>query len=207
MMNQIANNLVDIEYIIVDQHLEIEGNESCIEFLLKANPILYNTEVELNQLYQINSEDVDLINKLEQILDLNQWEKFKAKAQKILKGMRFLDKSRKVTELSGSWRMCLALCKGLLVEPTILFLDEPTNHLDFEATLWLNNYLEEYKKALVICTHYKPFIENVGETIWFVNNFDNCGVKVYKIKYSIDSLSKYIKEKTNEIAEKNMKIN
>jgi len=76
------------------------------------------------------------------------------------------EKYRRLSEFSGGQRTKIAFLKLLLSKPDILLLDEPTNHLDIEATLWLEEYLKDYKKAFVVVSHDRMFLDNVaGEVI------------------------------------------
>ncbi len=76
------------------------------------------------------------------------------------------EKHRKLSDFSGGQRTRIAFLKLLLSKPDILLLDEPTNHLDIEATLWLEEYLKEYKKAFVIVSHDRMFLDNVAKEIY-----------------------------------------
>lgn len=75
-------------------------------------------------------------------------------------------KKRKLSEFSGGQRTKIAFLKLLLSKPDILLLDEPTNHLDIEATLWLEEYLKEYKKAFIVVSHDRMFLDNVAKEVY-----------------------------------------
>ncbi len=80
------------------------------------------------------------------------------------------EKQRKLYEFSGGQRTKIAFLKLLLSKPDILLLDEPTNHLDIEATLWLEEYLKNYKKAFVVVSHDRMFLDNVVNTVYEIKN-------------------------------------
>lgn len=79
-------------------------------------------------------------------------------------------KYRRLSEFSGGQRTKIAFLKLLLSKPDILLLDEPTNHLDIEATLWLEEYLKNYKKAFVIVSHDRMFLDNVADEIYEIEH-------------------------------------
>ncbi len=76
------------------------------------------------------------------------------------------EKQRKLYEFSGGQRTKIAFLKLLLSKPDILLLDEPTNHLDIEAVVWLEEYLKSYKKAFVVVSHDRMFLDNVASTVY-----------------------------------------
>lgn len=85
------------------------------------------------------------------------------KARRLLAGLGF-DREmqeRPTNKFSGGWRMRVSLARALYMEPTLLMLDEPTNHLDLNAVIWLDNYLQNWKKTLLIVSHDQSFLDNV----------------------------------------------
>lgn len=85
------------------------------------------------------------------------------KARRILAGLGFTKSmmEKKTKNFSGGWRMRISLARALFLEPTLLMLDEPTNHLDLNATIWLDNYLQQWKKTLLIVSHNQNFLDNI----------------------------------------------
>ncbi|XP_071657132.1 ATP-binding cassette sub-family F member 1 [Patagioenas fasciata] len=86
-----------------------------------------------------------------------------AKARRILAGLGFNPEmqNRATRKFSGGWRMRVSLARALFMEPTLLMLDEPTNHLDLNAVIWLNNYLQSWKKTLLVVSHDQGFLDDV----------------------------------------------
>lgn len=88
---------------------------------------------------------------------------FEAKASSILHGLGFSQQMmhRPTKDMSGGWRMRVALARALFVKPHLLLLDEPTNHLDLGAVVWLEAYLSTYNHILVITSHSQDFMDSV----------------------------------------------
>ena len=85
-----------------------------------------------------------------------------ARAAVILSGLGFsgADQRRPTREFSGGWRMRIALAQSLFVQPDLLLLDEPTNHLDVHAVTWLEEFLKNWEKTVVIVSHDRCFLNN-----------------------------------------------
>ncbi|MBE7637018.1 ATP-binding cassette domain-containing protein [Sneathiella sp. P13V-1] len=90
-----------------------------------------------------------------------------SRAAKILTGLGFdfEAQQRPCSSYSGGWRTRVALAATLFAEPDLLLLDEPSNYLDLEATLWLENFLRNYPRTLVMVSHDRNLLNNVIETI------------------------------------------
>ncbi|MDE0065611.1 MAG: ABC-F family ATP-binding cassette domain-containing protein [Acidimicrobiaceae bacterium] len=88
-------------------------------------------------------------------------------AQKVLAGLGFAetDADRSVTELSGGWRMRVALARLLLAKPDVLILDEPTNHLDVDSVAWLEQQLAAWPGALLFVSHDRDFIDAIADRV------------------------------------------
>jgi len=106
------------------------------------------------------------------------------KARRLLAGLGFNKEmqDRATNKFSGGWRMRVSLARALFIEPTLLMLDEPTNHLDLNAVIWLDNYLQLYKKTLLIVSHDQSFLDNVCTDIV---HLDQCKLWYYKGNYSM----------------------
>lgn len=109
-------------------------------------------------------------------------ENYEAEIERTLTGLGFerTDFDRPTSEFSGGWRMRIELAKILLRHPDVLLLDEPTNHLDIESIQWLEQFLAQSAKAVVLVSHDRAFINNVTNRTLEIT----CGrVEDYKVKY------------------------
>lgn len=109
-------------------------------------------------------------------------EKYEAEIERTLCGLGFLrsDFDRPTSEFSGGWRMRIELAKILLRRPDVLLLDEPTNHLDIESIQWLERFLAQSAKAVILVSHDRAFINNVTNRTLEIS----CGQIVdYRVKY------------------------
>ncbi|KAK5816497.1 P-loop containing nucleoside triphosphate hydrolase protein [Linnemannia elongata] len=97
---------------------------------------------------------------------------FETRAATLLHGLGFTKKDmlKATKDMSGGWRMRVALAKALFVKPTLLLLDEPTNHLDLEACVWLEDYLSKYDRILILISHSQDFLNGVCTNIMNLNH-------------------------------------
>lgn len=105
----------------------------------------------------------------EELMDVNDRQSeldpstFETRASSILVGLGFNSKTvhKQTKDMSGGWRMRVALARALFISPSLLLLDEPTNHLDLEACVWLEDYLSRYPKLLIVVSHSQDFLNGV----------------------------------------------
>ena len=156
------------------QHLLTSDNCSVMEEASKAFAEVLNMKKEIDdineQLTVRTDYESDAYMKLiERVSELS--EKFyaieevnyEAEVEKVLKGLCFEreDFTRLTKEFSGGWRMRIELAKILLKKPDLILLDEPTNHMDIESIQWLEDFLINSAKAVMVISHDKTFVDNI----------------------------------------------
>jgi len=117
------------------------------------------TDYESDAYSKIIEEVSELSEKYYSIEEIN----FDAEVEKTLMGLGFVrsDFTRPTSEFSGGWRMRLELAKILLQKPDLILLDEPTNHMDIESIQWLEEFLVNNAKAVIVISHDKTFVDNL----------------------------------------------
>lgn len=117
------------------------------------------TDYESDAYAKIIEEVSELSEKFYSIEEVN----YDAEIEKTLLGLGFLrtDFNRPTSEFSGGWRMRIELAKILLQKPDLILLDEPTNHLDIESVQWLEDFLKNNAKAVIVISHDKTFVDNL----------------------------------------------
>jgi ATP-binding cassette, subfamily F, member 3 len=117
------------------------------------------TDYDSEDYYKIIEQVSELSEKFYAIEEVN----YEAEVEKVLLGLGFErgDLDRSTAEFSGGWRMRIELAKILLQKPDLILLDEPTNHLDIESIQWLEDFLTEKAKAVVVISHDRAFVDNI----------------------------------------------
>jgi len=103
--------------------------------------------------------------------DTEEYYSYERRVRSILVGLEFSEQDwdRRLETFSGGELTRISLGKLFLVDYDLLLLDEPTNHLDLESTEWLVNFLKNYKGALLVVTHDRYLIRNIGNRFWELN--------------------------------------
>ncbi|MBP7612632.1 MAG: ABC-F family ATP-binding cassette domain-containing protein, partial [Paludibacter sp.] len=156
------------------QHLLTEDTRTVFEETATAFSAITEMEskiAELNEQLTIRTdyESDSYMELIEQVSALSEQFysieeiNYDADIEKTLLGLGFerKDFTRKTSELSGGWRMRIELAKILLRRPDVILLDEPTNHLDIESIQWLEEFLINSAKAVVVISHDRAFVDNI----------------------------------------------
>jgi ATP-binding cassette subfamily F protein 3 len=148
------------------------GSHSALETVLAADRERTRLLAELDGLDADGGPSPLRIAEIEDRLDMIGARAAPSRAARILAGLGFdpLMQARPLSELSGGWRMRVALAAVLFAEPDLLLLDEPTNHLDLEAALWLENYLRRYRHSFVLVSHDRQLLNAATTTTLHLDN-------------------------------------
>lgn len=141
---------------------------------LMSSPKVYENEARLDGLmhqYSILFEDFKANGGFE----------IQSRIRGILNGLGFNDADAQISNLSGGQKTRLALGQVLLESPDLLLLDEPTNYLDLESIQWLETFLKDYPKALLVVSHDRYFLDNIVGKIF---ELENNHISVYTGNYS-----------------------
>jgi len=164
------------DYVIayLPQHLLTEDNSTVFEETSKAFASIFQmrdeieaynqelttrTDYDSDDYYKIIEKVSELSEKYYSIEEIN----YEAEVEKVLLGMGFLreDFTRPTSEFSGGWRMRIELAKILLQKPDLILLDEPTNHMDIESIQWLEDFLINSAKAVIVISHDRAFVDAI----------------------------------------------
>ncbi|GAB5564707.1 MAG: ABC-F family ATP-binding cassette domain-containing protein [Winogradskyella sp.] len=156
------------------QHLLTEDNTSVLEEASKAFSHVFkmldeiealNKQLETRTDYESDEymKIIELVSDLGEKYYALEEVNYTAEVEKALKGLGFKqdDFNRPTSEFSGGWRMRIELAKILLQKPDLILLDEPTNHIDIESVIWLEDFLVNKAKAVIVISHDRAFVDNI----------------------------------------------
>jgi ATP-binding cassette, subfamily F, member 2 len=141
-----ASDLGALEWVIKEAEKEVDRLDNLAEEILEKD----------------GPESPQLLDIYERIEELDP-STFETRASLILTGLGFNKKTihKKTKDMSGGWKMRVALARALFVKPSLLLLDDPTAHLDLEACVWLEEYLKKWPKTLILVSHSMDFLNGV----------------------------------------------
>ena len=188
------------------QQMKVADETSVINEVKKAFCSQLDRQAELEAVSAALAERTDyesesyhaLIDRMEYLnerIAMESGGNMEAEIERTLLGLGFLrnDFERPTSEFSGGWRMRIELAKLLLQRPDVLLLDEPTNHLDIESIQWLEQFLQQKARAVVVVSHDRAFIDNVCTRTIEIS----CG-KIYDYKVSYSQFVELRKERVEQ---------
>eukprot|EP00588_Corethron_pennatum_P009705 CAMPEP_0194272460 /NCGR_PEP_ID=MMETSP0169-20130528/6023_1 /TAXON_ID=218684 /ORGANISM="Corethron pennatum, Strain L29A3" /LENGTH=1067 /DNA_ID=CAMNT_0039015129 /DNA_START=29 /DNA_END=3232 /DNA_ORIENTATION=- len=190
-----------VDFLYVEQEV-VADDTPAVDAVLKADSVRWNLleeERNLSAALDAGDENENSITRLQEIyeqLSAIGSDTAESKARKILYGLGFdIEMQTKPTKMfSGGWRMRISLARALFIEPTLLMLDEPTNHLDLNAVIWLDDYLQKWKKTLFIVSHDQDFLNSVTEEILHIED-----LKLASYRGNYDSFKKLEIQKRKQL--------
>lgn len=196
----IHSNNFTISYL--SQEINLDEKLTVLDTIFKSNSkimkLIYNYEKILFEIEKNNNSILQdkLLNIQEKIEKENAWEATTI-AKTVLSKLGIRKYNTKIKELSGGEKKRVLLAKVLIETPDLLLLDEPTNHLDFKTIEWLEKYLKNYPKSLIVVTHDRYFLDNITNNIM---ELDKGNIYQYEGNYS-----KFLEEKTKREEEEQNK--
>lgn len=178
----------DFKIGYVQQNTSLNKEQTMISYILESYEKIINIEKELKKIEDKMTKDYSdkLLNRYNTLTNdykLNGGYEYKKEYEIALKQFGFTDedKEKKLSEFSGGQLTKLSFLKLLLSKPDLLILDEPTNHLDISTIEWLENYLNNYNKSIILVSHDQMFLDNVCNIIY---DIEYGTLKRYKGNYT-----------------------
>ena len=178
--------------VIEDEGLSVK------EELMKNYTHIFEVEAKLRELEEkmkTNSDDSLLKEyaELQEELEMNNGYTWESEMNTVFSKFGFTkdDLNKRINEFSGGQKTRIAFVKLLLSKPDILLLDEPTNHLDVDAIEWLENYIRNYPKAVVVVSHDRMFLDRVVSVVY--------ELEFNKMKRYAGNYSAYVTQKKNDL--------
>ncbi|HLR42432.1 MAG TPA: ABC-F family ATP-binding cassette domain-containing protein [Pseudogracilibacillus sp.] len=191
------------------QHNDLQSDLSIYDEMLtifahlqKEEEELLQLSIEIEELATKGETDFELIHSYSRRQEAFEEEggyRYKSDIKGVLIGLGFSEEmfSLKVNDLSGGQKTRLALAKLLLQAPEVLILDEPTNHLDIDTLTWLENYLLNYKGAIVLVSHDRYFLDklvNIVYEITYKKSFRYVGTYTQYLEQKAGNIERYQKQ-------------
>ena len=193
----------DFKIGYVKQNITDNLNMKMIDYIKESYSDILEIENKLNSLEQklSNSYSEQVLNKYNDLQNEYIYKggnTYKKEYEIALKRFEFtdIDKEKLLNEFSGGQLTKLSLIRLLLSKPDLLILDEPTNHLDINSIEWLENYLKNYKKSIILVSHDRMFLDNICNVIY--------DIEYGELKRYVGNYSSFVKQKEQDF-EKQLK--
>lgn len=187
----------DFKIGCVKQNITDNLNMKMIDYIKESYSDILEIENKLNSLEQklSNSYSEQVLNKYNDLQNEYIYKggnTYKKEYEIALKRFEFtdIDKEKLLNEFSGGQLTKLSLIRLLLSKPDLLILDEPTNHLDINSIEWLENYLKNYKKSIILVSHDRMFLDNICNVIY--------DIEYGELKRYVGNYSSFVKQKEQD---------
>lgn len=187
----------DFKIGYVKQNITDNLNMKMIDYIKESNSDILEIENKLNSLEQklsssYSEQILTKYNDLQNEYIYKGGNTYKKEYEIALKKFGFtdIDKAKLLNELSGGQLTKLSLIRLLLSKPDLLILDEPTNHLDINSIEWLENYLKNYKKSIILVSHDRMFLDNICNIIY--------DIEYGELKRYVGNYSSFVKKKEQD---------
>lgn len=187
----------DFKIGYVKQNITDNLNMKMIDYIKESNSDILEIENKLNSLEQklsssYSEQILTKYNDLQNEYIYKGGNTYKKEYEIALKkfGFTTIDKEKLLNEFSGGQLTKLSLIRLLLSKPDLLILDEPTNHLDINSIEWLENYLKNYKKSIILVSHDRMFLDNICNIIY--------DIEYGELKRYVGNYSSFVKQKEQD---------